>query len=33
MDLILREEYHAVLTHYKTLLHSEKNEYYNAKIL
>ena len=26
LDLILREEYHAVLTQYKTLLHSKKNE-------
>ena len=33
LDLILREEYHAVLTQYKTLLHSKKNEQYNAKIL
>ena len=33
MNPILREEYHAVLTQYKTLLNSKKNEYYNTKIL
>ena len=33
LNPILREEYHAVLTQYKTLLNSKKNEYYNAKIL
>ena len=33
LNSILREEYHAVLTQYKTLLYSKKNEYYNAKIL
>ena len=33
LNPILREEYQAVRTQYKTLLNSKKNEYYNAKIL
>ena len=33
LNSTLRKEYHAVLTQYKTLLYSKKNEYYNAKIL
>ena len=32
LNAILREEYHAVLKQYKTLLNNKRNEYYNNKI-
>ena len=32
LNATLREEYHAVLKQYKTLLNNERNEYYNNKI-
>ena len=32
LNATLREEYHAVLKEYKTLLNNKRNEYYNSKI-
>ena len=32
LNVILREEYHAVLKQYKTLLNNKRNEYFNDKI-
>ena len=32
LNATLREEYHAVLKQYKTLLNNKRNEYYNNKI-